>query len=94
MTLAEFHMSQFNEMQSKQTSSKSTALSHEPTWARIEGFTGDPVVIERLKEMGLHQGLEVHSVEQAPFGGPMLFRFGNTVLALRQEEAACTLIQK
>ncbi len=61
--------------------------------ARIEGFHGDSTVVERLKEMGLHQGLEVTPVGRAPFGGPMLFRFGNTVLALRLEEAQCALIQ-
>lgn len=66
---------------------------HESLRARIEGFHGDPVIVERLKEMGLHQGLEVAPVGRAPFGGPMLFRFGNTVLALRYEEAQCTLIQ-
>lgn len=61
--------------------------------ARIEGFHGDSVIVERLKEMGLHQGLEVAPVGRAPFGGPLLFRFGNTVLALRFEEAQCALIQ-
>jgi ferrous iron transport protein A len=61
--------------------------------ARIEGFHGDALLVERLKEMGLHQGLEVTAVGRAPFGGPLLFRFGNTVLALRLEEAQCALIQ-
>jgi len=61
--------------------------------AKIEGFYGDSTTVERLKEMGLHQGLEVASVGRAPFGGPLLFRFGNTVLALRYEEAQCALIQ-
>lgn len=61
--------------------------------ARIEGFHGDSVLVERLKEMGLHQGLEVTPVGRAPFGGPLLYRFGNTVLALRFEEAQCALIQ-
>jgi ferrous iron transport protein A len=61
--------------------------------ARIEGFSGDSVLVERLKEMGLHQGLEVTPVGRAPFGGPLLYRFGNTVLALRYEEAQCAQIQ-
>lgn len=77
MTLAEF---------SKNKSSENQSI-------RIQGFSGDPLVIERLKEMGLHQGLELEPVGRAPFGGPLLFRFGSTVLALRTEEAACTLIQ-
>lgn len=60
---------------------------------RVQGFCGDPQIIERLREMGLHQGLEICSVGRAPFGGPLLFRFGNTVLALRTEEAQCMLIE-
>ncbi len=61
--------------------------------ARVRGFDGDSLIVERLKELGLHPGLEVQAVGQAPFGGPHLFRFGNTVLALRTEEAECTLIE-
>jgi ferrous iron transport protein A len=82
MTLAEFHISHQKKIPS------SGALR-----ARVEGFSGDLTVVERLKEMGLHEGLEIEVVGQAPFGGPMLFRFGNTVLALRVEEAQCALIQ-
>lgn len=79
MTLAEFH-----------TNYQKVASSQK---AQVKGFSGDALVIERLKEMGLYQGLEVQVVGQAPFGGPLLFRFGNTVLALRVEEAQCALIQ-
>lgn len=80
-------LNELHQIQSK--NSKSTPACK----ARIKSFCGDPLVVERLKEMGLHQGLEVQSVGQAPFGGPLLFRFGNTVLALRAEEAECTLIE-
>lgn len=59
---------------------------------KIAGFCGEPDKIERLKEMGLHQGLELSYVGRAPLKGPLLFRFGNTVLALRLEEALCALI--
>ncbi len=59
---------------------------------QIRGFEGDLQIIERLKELGFHQGLEIEVVGHAPFGGPQLFRFGNAVLALRQEEAACLLV--
>ena len=58
----------------------------------ITGFLGDNVIVERLKEMGFHQGLEVFVAGYAPFGGPLLFRFGSTVLALRREEASCLLV--
>lgn len=86
MTLAEFHQNQSKSSSVQATESKLLR-------ARIHGFSGDSTVIERLKEMGLHQGLELQPVGRAPFGGPLLFRFGNTVLALRVEEAQCALIQ-
>jgi Fe2+ transport system protein FeoA len=59
---------------------------------RVAGFCGEPEKVERLKEMGIHQGLEVSFIGRAPLKGPLLFRFGNTVLALREEEASCALI--
>ncbi|MEZ0392682.1 MAG: ferrous iron transport protein A [Pseudobdellovibrionaceae bacterium] len=86
MTLAEFHQ--------KHSKSGLDSLGKSQTFkAKVQGFSGEPVLVERLKEMGLHPGLELLALGQAPFGGPLLFRFGNTVLALRQEEAACTLIE-
>ena len=60
----------------------------------ILGFSGETIIVERLKEMGLHPGLEVEMIGRAPFGGPILFRFGNAALALRVEEAECAIIQK
>jgi Fe2+ transport system protein FeoA len=62
--------------------------------ARVLGFCGSPSLIERLKEMGVHQGLFVTYVGQAPFRGPKIFRIGVTVLALREEEAKCAVIEK
>lgn len=59
----------------------------------ITGFAGDALVGDRLKEMGIHLGIEVTFVGKAPFRGPRLYKFGNTVLALRKEEAVCALIQ-
>lgn len=78
------------EMQTPEAKKKSDPQSLR---AKIKGFCGDPLIIERLRELGLHHGLEVQAVGRAPFGGPQLFRFGNTVLALRREEAQCTLIE-
>lgn len=66
-------------------------LAHQK--ATISGFTGDSHFCDRLKELGIHLGVEVIFVGGAPLGGPRLFRFGNTVLALRKEEAACAIIQ-
>lgn len=62
--------------------------------ARIHSFSGDHLIAERLKEMGVYPGLELQVVGRAPFCGPFLFRFGNTVLALRSEEAVCAIVQK
>ncbi len=59
---------------------------------KIIGFCGDHLLIERLKEMGIHQGLQIQSCGRSPFGGPFLFRFGATVVALRKEEAQCIRI--
>ncbi len=55
----------------------------------ITGYNGDQQLIERLKELGLSQGLKISLVGRAPFLGPLLFRLGAMVLALREEEAAC-----
>ena len=64
------------------------------TKAKILGFCGSAWVIERLKEMGFHQGLTVTYLGQAPFWGPQIYRVGVTVVALRQEEAQCAVIEK
>lgn len=61
--------------------------------ATVIGFSGDPVLSERLKEMGVHPGTQLQVVGRAPFQGPFLLRFGNTVLALRHQEAVCALVQ-
>jgi len=86
MTLAEFHHENFG-------SKKRSGILSSALVVEVVGFCGEPLLIERLKELGFHQGLKLQLVGQAPFGGPQLYRFGNTVLALRYEEAACTLIQ-
>lgn len=61
--------------------------------AEVLGFSGDPSLIERLKEMGIFQGLRITCCGQAPFGGPKLFRLGATVIALREEEAQCLQVK-
>ena len=54
---------------------------------QVQGSTNQTV--ERLKELGLSEGLVVIYIGRAPFAGPLLFRLGAMVLALREEEAAC-----
>ena len=61
--------------------------------AIIGGFDGDQDTIERLKEMGLYEGLQIESLGQAPLAGPQIFRFANTILALRKEEALCVILR-
>lgn len=59
----------------------------------IKEFVGPAEIVERLKEMGLHLGIRVLYQGRAPFRGPHLIRFGSTVVALRDEEAACAKVQ-
>jgi Fe2+ transport system protein FeoA len=64
-----------------------------PAKCQIIGFIGEHLMIERLKEMGLHKGLQIEFIGRSPLWGPFLYRFGNTILALRPREAACIQIQ-
>lgn len=59
----------------------------------ITDFTGAPDICERLHEMGLHKGLAIKLLGRAPLRGPLLIQFGTSFIALRAEEAQCTLIQ-
>lgn len=59
----------------------------------VTGHTGDAVVVERLKELGLCQGAKISFNGRAPFSGPLLFRLGAMVLALREEEALCLILK-
>lgn len=60
---------------------------------RITDFVGETSTCERLHEMGLHKGLKIKVVGRAPLKGPLLIQFGTSFMALRAEEAQCTLIQ-
>jgi ferrous iron transport protein A len=59
----------------------------------ILGFHGENAICERLLEMGLHKGLQIKLLGRAPLRGPLLIQFGTSFIALRAEEASCTLIQ-
>jgi len=52
-----------------------------------------PFFSERLFEMGIHQGQKFEYLGTAPFRGPIIIKFGNTVIALRTEEAACLIVK-
>jgi ferrous iron transport protein A len=56
--------------------------------ARIDGFVGDDVVLQRLMEMGLLEEEEVEVVGFAPLGDPVEIRLRDYRLSLRRNEAA------
>ncbi|WP_413287525.1 FeoA family protein [Bdellovibrio sp. HCB337] len=60
---------------------------------QITDFVGEASICERLHEMGLHKGQKITLVGRAPLKGPLLIQFGTSFIALRAEEAQCTLIQ-
>ena len=60
---------------------------------QITDFVGAAAICERLHEMGLHKGQKITLVGRAPLNGPLLIQFGTSFIALRAEEAQCTLIQ-
>lgn len=60
---------------------------------QITDFAGEASICERLHEMGLHKGQKITLVGRAPLKGPLLIQFGTSFIALRAEEAQCTLIQ-
>lgn len=59
----------------------------------IVGFVGDPDIAGRLREVGIYSGVQVEMIGKAPFGGPRIYRFDGSVLALRDEEAACVAVK-
>lgn len=59
---------------------------------RLVRLQGPENLVERLRELGLHSGIEVEYAGRAPFSGPQLLRIGPTLIALRTEEAACVLL--
>ncbi len=75
-------------------SPESPESSDKQRFALIEAFCGDPLLCDRLYELGLRPGIFLESSGRAPFGGPFLFRFQNTVLALRSAEAACIVVSE
>ena len=56
--------------------------------ARIDGFIGDDIVLQRLMEMGLLEEEEVELVGAAPLGDPLEIRLRDYRLSLRRNEAA------
>ncbi|MCB0421653.1 MAG: ferrous iron transport protein A [Bdellovibrionales bacterium] len=55
----------------------------------IDSLTGDPVIVERLHELGFLSGQVVTLLLKTPFAGPFIVKVNDVTVALRSEEAAC-----
>jgi Fe2+ transport system protein FeoA len=54
-----------------------------------EGKEPNPELIQRLYDFGLHPGIEVEVVGKVSFNSVTIIQFGNTRLALNEEEFSC-----
>jgi len=55
---------------------------------RIIRFDPDHPLSQRMMMMGLHEGMEVRILDEAPFGGPMALEAGYFRMAVRRADAA------
>ena len=56
--------------------------------ARVLAVTGEPLLRERLVELGFTAGQEVEVASRAPLGDPLRVRLRRGALAIRCDEAA------
>ena len=61
--------------------------------ARVEQLVGEDALAQRLMEMGVLEGEEIHLLAIAPLGDPLEIRLGDGRLSLRRAEAARVLVQ-
>lgn len=59
----------------------------------VEDLEGDSILTQRLRELGIHRGVPVRMLGQAPFKGPFLYQIHNSVIALRRREAECVKVK-
>ncbi len=59
----------------------------------ITDFSGSEIMCERLHEMGFRVGIQLKILGRAPFKGPLLISFNTSFIALRAEEASCTMVR-
>jgi ferrous iron transport protein A len=57
--------------------------------ACVVALRGDPLLRERLAELGFTRGTAVHVVRKAPLGDPLHVRVRSGSFAVRAEEARC-----
>ena len=59
----------------------------------IETLEGNPVIVERLRELGFSSGEVVSVIHKAPFGDPVVVQIRDTSIALRKLELQCIRIK-
>jgi Fe2+ transport system protein FeoA len=64
-----------------------------PQTVEVISINGPETLVERLHEIGFYKGCKLIVLGKAPLRGPLLVELNTTVLALRDEESACLLIQ-
>ena len=60
---------------------------------RIAAIDGDPILAQRLMEMGVLEGEEVELLGVAPLGDPVEVFVAGYRLSLRRREAACVRLE-
>jgi len=61
--------------------------------AVVLALHGDPLLRERLCELGFTRGTEVHVVRKAPLGDPLHVRVRSGSFAVRCDEARCIEVE-
>ena len=62
--------------------------------ASVSGLSGDPLLRERLAELGFTPGVTVYLVRKAPLGDPIHVRVRNGSFAVRADEARCVVVEE
>lgn len=61
--------------------------------ARVEAVTGEPLLRERLVELGFTPGADVEVKGRALLGDPIELRVRGGLLAVRRDEARCVHVR-
>ena len=59
------------------------------TTLHIKSLVGPEDIVKRLYDLGLFPGLDVQMVQKISFNSVTVIQFGETFLALNQEEMSC-----
>lgn len=54
----------------------------------------DEKIVIRLKELGIYTGRDIQCIKKTPFGGPSIFRTGDSVFSLESSLTNCISITK